>query len=79
MTGICQTGQNCLFGCLDFFIEIILLPQLLAHFANLLAQGVVWQRASDDIAFLLGYEDTSSFLRAFNVWTGMSITEYKKR
>ena len=34
---------------------------------------------SDDIAFLLGYEDTTSFLRAFNVWTGMSITEYKKR
>ena len=37
------------------------------------------ERTSDDIAFLLGYEDTTSFLRAFNVWTGMSITEYKKR
>ena len=37
------------------------------------------ERTSDDIAFLLGYEDTTSFLRAFNVWTGMTITEYKKR
>ena len=37
------------------------------------------ERTSDDIAFLLGYEDTTSFLRAFNMWTGMSITEYKKR
>ena len=36
-------------------------------------------RTSDDIAFLLGYEDTTSFLRAFNVWSGMTITEYKKR
>ena len=37
------------------------------------------ERTSDDIAFLLGYEDTTSFLRAFNVWTGMTITEYRKR
>lgn len=37
------------------------------------------ERTSDDIAYLLGYEDTTSFLRAFNMWTGMSITEYKKR
>ena len=34
-------GQNYRFGCLDFFIEIISLPQLLAHFANLLAQEAV--------------------------------------
>ena len=36
------------------------------------------ERTSDDIAFLLGYEDTTSFLRAFNIWTGMNITEYRK-
>ena len=33
---------------------------------------------SDDIAFLLGYQEVNSFLRAFSVWTGMSITEYKR-
>ena len=35
------------------------------------------ERTSDDIAFLLGYEDTTSFLRAFNMWTGQTITQYK--
>lgn len=35
-------------------------------------------RTNSDIAFLLGYEDTTSFLRAFNLWTGKSVTEYKK-
>ena len=34
---------------------------------------------NDDIAFLLGYEDTTSFLRAFSTWTGQTVTEYKKR
>ncbi|MDY2960387.1 MAG: helix-turn-helix transcriptional regulator [Hornefia sp.] len=32
----------------------------------------------DDMAFLLGYLEVNSFLRAFNVWTGMSISEYRK-
>lgn len=32
---------------------------------------------SNDIAFLLGYQELNSFLRAFSVWTGMSISEYK--
>ena len=36
------------------------------------------ERTSDDIAFLLGYEDTTSFLRAFNVWTGMTVSAYRK-
>lgn len=36
-------------------------------------------RNSDDIAFLLGYEDTTSFLRAFNTWTGMTVSEYKSK
>lgn len=35
--------------------------------------------SSDDIAFLLGYQELNSFLRAFNVWTGMSISEYRKQ
>lgn len=37
------------------------------------------ERTNDDIAFLLGYEDTTSFLRAFSIWTGQTVTEYKKR
>lgn len=34
--------------------------------------------SSDDIAFLLGYQEINSFLRAFSLWTGMSIGEYRK-
>ena len=37
------------------------------------------ERTNDDIAFLLGYEDTTSFLRAFSTWMGQTVTEYKKR
>lgn len=33
---------------------------------------------SDDIAYLLGYQDLNSFIRAFNIWTGMTVSEYKK-
>lgn len=33
---------------------------------------------TNDIAFLLGYAEINSFLRAFTVWTGMSISEYKR-
>ena len=35
--------------------------------------------STNDIAYLLGYQELNSFLRAFAVWTGMSVTEYKKR
>ena len=35
--------------------------------------------SSDEIAFLLGYQEINSFLRAFNVWTGVSITEYREQ
>ena len=35
--------------------------------------------ASEDIAFLLGYQELNSFLRAFNVWTGMSVGEYRRQ
>ncbi|MGN1388599.1 MAG: helix-turn-helix domain-containing protein [Bulleidia sp.] len=33
---------------------------------------------ANDIAFLLGYAELNSFLRAFAVWTGKSITEYRR-
>ena len=32
---------------------------------------------TNDIAFLLGYQELNSFLRAFTLWTGMGISEYK--
>ena len=35
--------------------------------------------STNDIAYFLGYQELNSFLRAFAVWTGMSVTEYKKR
>lgn len=35
-------------------------------------------RTTDDIAFLLGYEDTTSFLRAFAAWTGQTVGEYRR-
>lgn len=33
---------------------------------------------TNDIAFLLGYQEINSFLRAFAIWTGQSISEYRK-
>ncbi|MGN0194780.1 MAG: helix-turn-helix domain-containing protein [Pseudoramibacter sp.] len=32
-----------------------------------------------DIAFLLGYAELNSFLRAFTVWTGQSVTAYRQQ
>ena len=34
--------------------------------------------STNDIAFLLGYQEINSFLRAFTIWTGKSISDYKK-
>ena len=34
--------------------------------------------STSDIAYLLGYQELNSFLRAFTVWTGKSMSEYKK-
>lgn len=34
--------------------------------------------SSDEIAYLLGYAEMNSFLRAFSIWTGMSVSEYRK-
>ena len=33
---------------------------------------------TNDIAFLLGYQEINSFLRAFTIWTGQGISEYRK-
>ena len=35
--------------------------------------------SNDDIAFLLGYQELNSFLRAFSLWTGLSVSEYRKQ
>lgn len=32
---------------------------------------------SADIAYLLGYQEVSAFLRAFRRWTGLTLTQYK--
>ncbi|MGN0700645.1 MAG: helix-turn-helix domain-containing protein [Oscillospiraceae bacterium] len=37
------------------------------------------EMSGNDIAFLLGYSEVNSFLRAFSLWTGMSVSEYRKR
>ncbi len=33
---------------------------------------------SNEISYLLGYQDLNSFLRAFSIWTGTTFSEYKK-
>lgn len=32
-----------------------------------------------EIAFLLGYQELSSFLRAFSLWTGQTVSEYRSQ
>lgn len=34
---------------------------------------------TNDIAYLLGYQELNSFLRAFTAWTGTTVSEYKKQ
>ena len=36
------------------------------------------EMTTNDIAFLLGYQEINSFLRAFSMWTGRTISEYRK-
>jgi AraC-type DNA-binding domain-containing proteins len=52
----------------------------LNHTRELLAKHYIknTDMTSDDIAYLLGYQDLNSFLRAFSLWTGTTISEYKK-
>ena len=53
----------------------------LNHTRELLARYYVGstEMRAEDIAYLLGYQDTSSFLRAFAVWTGDSVRAYRQR
>ena len=34
---------------------------------------------TSDIAYLLGYQEFNSFLHAFSIWKGMSISEYREK
>lgn len=53
--------------------------QQLNHTRELLAKYYIahTEMNTEDIAFLLGYQDINSFLRAFTLWTGQNLTEYK--
>lgn len=37
------------------------------------------EMTTSDIAYLLGYQELNSFLRAFTIWKGMSVSEYRKQ
>ena len=52
----------------------------LNHTRELLAKTYLanTDMTTEDIAFLLGYQEIGSFLRAFVVWTGQTISAYKK-
>lgn len=51
----------------------------LNHTRELLAKYYVGSTdmRAEDIAYLLGYQDTSSFLRAFAVWTGDTVSGFR--
>ena len=51
----------------------------LNHTRELLAKTYLanTDMTAEDIAFLLGYRESGSFLRAFTVWTGQTINEYR--
>lgn len=52
----------------------------LNHVKELLAKNYIQNTrlSSEDIAYLLGYQDINSFFRAFSLWTGKTVTEYKR-
>lgn len=52
----------------------------LNHTRELLAKHYLQDDSmtTERIAYLLGYQETNSFLRAFALWTGMSISDYQK-
>ncbi len=53
----------------------------LNHTRELLARHYLGnaEMRTDEIAYLLGYAELNSFLRAFSTWTGMSPSEYRNR
>ncbi len=52
----------------------------LNHTRELLAKTYLanTDMTAEDIAFLLGYQEIGSFLRAFTIWTGQRISEYRE-
>lgn len=52
----------------------------LNYIRELLAKHYIMnnEMTTDEIAYLLGYQDSNSFLRAFQLWTGMNISSYRK-
>lgn len=52
--------------------------QQLNHTRELLAKTYLinTEMNAEDIAFLLGYQEIGSFLRAFTLWTGMTVSEF---
>ena len=55
--------------------------QQLNHTRELLAKHYLKNSdlTNEDIAYLLGYQDSNSFIRAFQMWTGVTISEYRKK
>ena len=55
--------------------------QQLNHTRELLTKNYLRNttHSAEDIAYLLGYQDLNSFYRAFSLWTGKSISEYKAK
>ncbi len=51
----------------------------LGHTRELLARTYLanTDMTAEDIAFLLGYQEIGSFIRAFTVWTGRTVNEYR--
>ncbi len=52
----------------------------LSHTRELLAKYYVanTDMRTEDIAYLLGYQDTSSFVRSFSLWTGDAVSEFRR-
>jgi AraC-like DNA-binding protein len=36
------------------------------------------QMTTDEIAFLLAYQETNSFQRAFSIWTGKTVQQFRQ-
>lgn len=52
----------------------------LNHTRELLAKYYVGSTdmRAEDIAYLLGYQDVSSFMRAFSIWTGGTMSSFRQ-
>ena len=52
----------------------------LNHTRELLAKYYVGSTdmRAEDLAYLLGYQDLSSFMRAFSIWTGTTVSGFRQ-